>query len=585
MDSVVSTRPGLAELEAEFAEAPLKVRKALQLWKTDDYPQFLAGAAAYLKGADDSAFAKLLLGTLREDGKSLQDILLKEKPLEADEALRVLGLAAKADPSYPVALLGVLRAEGERHSGQYTPGELIRLLDLLQRVVDMNALLPVLAPLCEHPNKQLRSKAVLLAAGHGRKAHMKVDGLGDMDHRVRANAVEALWGEKDAEAISIFLGALNDSHHRVVGNALYGLHRAGNPIALHRIPAMLRQSDANRQMAAAWVMGKTADPRFLGCIETMLPVSTGRTRSNLLHAARSIDDRKKRLQAMPPLDLKLVAAERGEKGRVYCTFVARANGERLLAEDLHATEMVVEDGGMRVDSIRLEARGSAQAGHTVLLLPARLGVDDPYAVKLIEACEEALRGKRTHDQWAILKYEVAWEAPEEGSLSAAVPVDFLSNVEALRAGPLRATKMAARSLQAAIEQAFLSFPEEAKNRSVIVVRDKSLPAMPKLEGRWRETALATGAHLYALLGPGAEAEEADQWRKVARESDGLVIQGQHDNDLPPQLRALCEASAGSFYLTYSLARLGPSGVLVSQLPVRMEVFSEKGYGSLRILEE
>lgn len=72
---------------------------------------------------------------------------------------------------------------------------------------------------------------------------------------------------------------------------------------------------------------------------------------------------------------------------------------------------------------------------------------------------------------------------------------------------------------------------------------------------------------------------------MARESDGLVIQGQHDNDLPPQLRALCEASAGSFYLTYSLARLGPSGVLVSQLPVRMEVFSEKGYGSLRILEE
>ena len=582
----MSTRPGLAELEAEFAEAPLKVRKVLQLWKTDDYPNFLAESAAYLKATEDSPFTKLLLSTLRGDGRSLQELLLKEKPLEADEALRVLALAAKADPSYPVALLGILRAEAERQSGSYSPRELIRLLELLQSVVDMNALLPVLTPLCQHPDKQLRSKAVLLAAGPGRKAQMKVDGLGDLDHRVRANAVEALWGESDEEAIGVFLAALSDSHHRVMGNGLYGLYRAGSTMALSRIPAMLRQSDANRQMAAAWVMGKTADPRFLSCIETMLPVSAGRTRSNLLHAARAIDERKRRLQNMPQLELTAVSAERGKQGRIYCAFLAKTpNGARLGAEDLRATDLMVNDGGMRVDAVRLEARGSSAYSHVVLVLPARKGVDDPYAVKLIESAEEALRSKRAHDAWAVLKYETVWEASEETGFSATIPVEFSTNVDSIRSGALRATKLSARSLNAAIEQACLSFPEEAKHKVVLVVRDRAMDSMQVLSGAWKEAALAAGVEVYCLFGNTVSAEEAAEWRRSAREADGLALQCVADAEMPMRLKLLAEASQGSFFLTYALARLGVGGIVESKEPVQIEIYSEQGQGSLRILEE
>ncbi len=594
MDSVVSTRPCLGELEVEFGESPLKVRKALQLWKTDDYPQFLNEAAAFLKATDETPFAKLLLSTLRGDGRSLQDLLLKERPLEADEALRVLSLAAKADPSYPVALLGILRSEAEKQSGSFSALELIRLLELLQSVVDVNVLLPVLTPLCQHPDKQLRSKAVLLAAGPGRKAQANVDALGDMDHRVRANAVEALWGESDDGAIEIFVNALRDSHHRVAGNGLLGLHRAGNTMALQRIPAMLRQGDPNRQMAAAWVMGKTADPRFLGCIETMLPVSTGRTRSNLLHAARAIDERKKRLSALPPVELTLLASERGEKGRVHCTFTARLkDGEALRPEDLRATELIVQDGELRVDAVRLEKRGSAQASHVVLVLPARKGVDDPYAVKLIEAAEAVLQAKRGRDHWAILKYDPVWRGEEarnaEGAgsvgLAAAIPVEFSTSAESLRSGALRATKLSVGSLESALELAMRSFPEDAKHKAVLVVRDKSLSPMAPLAGAWQEEAVRLGANLYCSLGHGVEDGELREWRRAARQCDGLTLQSASEIDLPQQLRKLGEALQGSFYLTYALARLGPGGVVSSREPVRMEMFCEKGAGTLRILEE
>lgn len=583
---MVSTRPGLAELEAEFAEAPLKVRKALQLWKTDDYPQFLAESAAYLKATEDSPFTKLLLSTLRGDGRSLQELLLKDKPLEADEALRVLSLAAKADPSYPVALLGILRAEAERQSGLYSARELVRLLELLQSVVDMNALLPVLTPLCQHPDKQLRSKAVLLAAGPGRKAQMKVDGLGDLDHRVRANAVQALWGESDEEAIGVFLSALSDSHHRVVGNGLYGLYRAGSPMALSRIPAMMRQGDPNRQMAAAWVMGKSADPRFLGCIETMLPVSSGRTRSNLLHAARAIEERKRRLQSLAPLEVTVVSTERGRQGRVSCAFIAKLNdGERLGPEELRANDVLISDGGMRVDAVRLEPRGSGDSSHVVLLLPARNGVDDPYAVKLIESAEEALRGKRPHDNWAVLKYEAVWDAPEEAGFSATIPVEFSTNAESIRSGTLRATKLSAKSLQAAMEQACLSFPQEAKHKVVLLVRDRSLDNAPKLSSTWKEAALAAGVEMYCLFGNHVDGEEAAAWRNFAREADGLALQCSSDSELPKCLKLLVEASQGSFFLTYALARLGSGGIVESKEPVQIDIYSDKGQASLRILEE
>jgi hypothetical protein len=594
MDSVVSARPSLGELETEFGESPLKVRKALQLWKTDDYPQFLNEAAAFLKTSGETPFAKLLLSTLRGDGRSLQDLLLKERPLEADEALRVLSLAAKADPSYPVALLGILRGEAEKQSGLYSAAELIRLLELLQSVVDVNVLLPVLTPLCQHPDKQLRSKAVLLAAGPGRKAQANVDALGDMDHRVRANAVEALWGESDEDAIEIFLNALRDPHHRVAGNGLLGLHRAGNAVALQRIPAMLRQGDPNRQMAAAWVMGKTADPRFLGCIETMLPVSTGRTRSNLLHAARAIDERKKRLAALPPVELTLLASDRGEKGRVHCTFTARLqDGDLLRTEDLRATELIVQDGEFRVDAVRLETRGSSEGSHVVLVLPARKGVDDPYAVKLIEAAEAALQAKRAWDHWAILKYEPVWRGEETPSadgagsvgLAAAIPVEFSTSADGLRSGALRSTKLSAPSLESALDHAFRSFPTEAKHKAVIFVRDKSLTAMTPLANAWQEEALRLRARFYCLLGHSVESGELLAWRRAALPCDGLAVQAASELELPEKLRKLSEAVQGSFHLTYALARLGQGGVIASREPVRMDLYCEKGAGSLRILEE
>lgn len=53
--------------------------------------------------------------------------------------------------------------------------------------------------------------------------------LGESDPRVRANAIESLWGVDSPEARTLLSFATNDANNRVVGNALLGLYHLGNP--------------------------------------------------------------------------------------------------------------------------------------------------------------------------------------------------------------------------------------------------------------------------------------------------------------------------------------------------------------------
>jgi hypothetical protein len=199
--------------------------------------------------------------------------------------------------------------------------------------------------------------------------------------------------------------------------------------------------------------------------------------------------------------------------------------------------------------------------------------------------EGILQGKRAFDNYAVLKYEAKWRSEEAAGLPAAVIPEFSTSYEELRSGPLRATKLAVGSVGEALEQAVRCFPEEAKHKAVVLIRDKSLDGDASLEGNWRETALAHGVHMYFVMDARVADEETALWRSAANETEGLLMKVGGDAALPGTLRLVGEALQGSFHLTYALARLGIGGVVQSNLPVHMDVYSEKGYGSLRILEE
>ncbi len=105
-----------------------------------------------------------------------------------------------------------------------------------------------------------------LALAWGRLAKLAGEGavwLEDEDPRVRANAVESLWGRCDSQAVQIFTEKLDDPHHRVAANAAVGLYLAGRTESFLALWNMARHADSSRRAAAVWAIGRTGDARFL----------------------------------------------------------------------------------------------------------------------------------------------------------------------------------------------------------------------------------------------------------------------------------------------------------------------------------
>ena len=82
------------------------------------------------------------------------------------------------------------------------------------------------------------------------------------DQRIRANAVEALWGINSSPAIHLLEQCASDSNNRVVGNALVGLHIADIDGAQQQVMALSRARKLQLRSTAAWVMGRVGAPCF-----------------------------------------------------------------------------------------------------------------------------------------------------------------------------------------------------------------------------------------------------------------------------------------------------------------------------------
>jgi len=155
---------------------------------------------------------------------------------------------------------------------------------VLASTSDVGRLLAKLIPLLAHPNERVRSKAVeLVGRGqpHGDWWNLAFD---DPDARVRANAVEALWGLESEAARAAFERATEDPHHRVVVNALVGLHRASVPSAAERLRALCAHSGEMFRAAAAWGLGVIEDEESLERLQALRKDPSEVVRRNALRS-------------------------------------------------------------------------------------------------------------------------------------------------------------------------------------------------------------------------------------------------------------------------------------------------------------
>jgi hypothetical protein len=566
----VTTAFSLADLEKDYYAAPTRARQTLEAWKGQDYGEFLAASAKYLRDAADSSFTRVLLCLLREDGASLEEVLLRQDVMEAEQGRLLLRILAKLDPAYPLELLSQLR------KGKFDASAAGRFIDLLSPVVDAGAMLPVLLELNQHEDPVLRSRAVFWHCRLARQMHhglaMSRDQIArDADPRVRANAIEALWGEADEEAVGIFREALADQHHRVVANGLYGLYRAGDLLSLRKIPQLLRHEELSFQLAALWVIAKTGDVRFMPLLENLLANATGRFRAGLLRTARAIEAKRQARQQLEDWGLVALETEWGAAGRFRGMFAlsaglgkegrgneGRGNEGRIpesrTAEarqkiaGLRATSLLLHDGGMRVDSFRFEPYLPREPLWVAVIWEQRVGAADPAAVAAQAALEAAIREKRGQDWWGWFPFHSSVATGSVATGSAAAGFSSTGGTACGEGAYLSSSSQLSQALHAraraatapqALKAALASMPADAKERHVV------------------------------LVGRESKALEVPECARAKVHRLGGIA------ELPSRMAVL----PAHFTCTYALHRVGKEE---KPLPVKLEMFTETGKGEIEM---
>ncbi|HVN07261.1 MAG TPA: HEAT repeat domain-containing protein [Bryobacteraceae bacterium] len=171
---------------------------------------------------------------------------------------------------------------------QITEGALERGLKILEQLPSCGRLIPILIQFLRSSNGRVRSKAALTLGRIAPARSLTQRLMRDADDRVRANFVEGLW-KLPANHVELFREALQDPHHRVVGNALVGLHFAGHSrVVTQHVAGMVRRPEAAFRAAAAWVMGQTGEERYAAVLRGLLRDPDWRVRRGALIALRRI---------------------------------------------------------------------------------------------------------------------------------------------------------------------------------------------------------------------------------------------------------------------------------------------------------
>ncbi len=129
-----------------------------------------------------------------------------------------------------------------------------RVLDLMAASGQPHRAVPLLLPLTRAADDRVRSRATLIVGKWKRDARWLAQFLDDRDPRVRANAVEALWGV--SEARGLFHSAFADFNHRVLANAIVGTHKSGGDNLTGKVEELIVSPSENFRAAGAWAAGE-----------------------------------------------------------------------------------------------------------------------------------------------------------------------------------------------------------------------------------------------------------------------------------------------------------------------------------------
>ena len=266
-----------------------------------DPPGFRVAALEMLPAVEDSSSRKCLLDLMLKGGLlPVCDPAL----IGLEEEVALTRDLCELDPQLDMKLARRLSGGGDK-----VPEAVVqRVLVLLNSIPENARVLPIVIKLLRHPSPNVRSKAALVIGRVSKTPHVMEEFLSQPDPRVRANAIEALWGMDSAKARAVLRDAADDPNNRVAGNALLGLYRVGETFAISRILQMAAHPSTEFRTTAAWVMTQTGSPRFLPALAQMVRETDPRARAWVFRGLTTLKRTASGTAALAPLRVHLTGS-------------------------------------------------------------------------------------------------------------------------------------------------------------------------------------------------------------------------------------------------------------------------------------
>jgi HEAT repeat protein len=476
----------LTELEAlmdGFDRDPVEHGKQIHERIELDSEAFYASTIEILKGQSDSRGVQYLVSLLVANDYVLR--ALCDPALSHEQAATVAQAAVRIDAMADVKLARAIAESVE--TGDVVPVSAAaagRVLEILADISAGTRLLPSLVKILRHNDPYLRSKAVLLVGRANKSARWTSQRLNDADSRIRANAVESLWGVDNESARELLHNAATDWNNRVAGNALVGLYRLGDCSTIAEIVSMAEHESVIFRATAAWVMGETADPRFLEKLAVLMRETDPVLRKCAFAALRNIKAAVQAAEGEPWLVVgRIPSGEQQRSQRRLYISVASAATDRQQPEIL-PTQFILSEDGRPVNKYKVADYPLPDTQAVVFVFPR--GIENSEA-PWRQGAQQCLAWKRTSDFWASLYYVPAGEAEGTNLQHAHLenePPSYQSNTEAATADLARSpTKFECmdfwRTLSRAIRTADSAI--RGKRHIILVNRSKTeLTASPEL---------------------------------------------------------------------------------------------------------
>ena len=393
-------------------------RQVRELFESD--PEgFYASALQILKNRCDSRGCQYLVTLFVAYG--LLARALCDARLNREQALALARSAARVDSMVDVSLAKILAASCGEEGTPLPSQHASRLMEVLGEISDGSRIQASLMRLLRHPNGHLRSKAVKMIGRGSQSVRWVQSRLKESDPRVRANAVESLWGLESEGARALLDGAARDGNNRVAGNALLGLYRLGDTSAIPGILQMGEHESALFRSTAAWLMGETGDPRFSEALARLMRDSSSAVRS-------------RSLSALGRIKAAVAQSRRGEQwlvsafrqpcigGKINRRLRIAVAGEARTEPNLLGPQFLVCENGQAVTHYKFLQKDLVEPLSVVFAVPREMIAPRSAWVAGMQA---SLRHKRGSDLWAVSAYLLG-----EGAEAGEVPTDETSTFAA-----------------------------------------------------------------------------------------------------------------------------------------------------------